>query len=131
MAYEVAEHGGELEVELRSTSEQGLFEAALEMFRELVSTGERGEAAEHAIELAETDRALLLVDWLNELVFLADADLFVPTRLVSLDLDGESLRASVAGERGHVRQLVKAVTLNSLELDREKGGWHARVVLDV
>jgi SHS2 domain-containing protein len=129
--YRFAEHGGELEVEIDSASEAGLFEGALEMFGELVATGERGEAAQFEIELTEPDPALLLVDWLNELVFLADAELFVPTGVASLELDSDGLHAEVSGERGHPRQVVKAVTLNDLELHQAGGEWRARLVLDV
>ena len=131
MGYRFVEHGGEVEVELESTSEAGIFEEALAALAELVSSGEGGAAVGHEIELVSDDRALLLVDLLNELVFLAEVEQLVPERLDSVELVGNTLHASVRGRRGRARHLVKAVTLNRLDLRQEGDGWHARVVLDV
>jgi predicted phosphoribosyltransferase/SHS2 domain-containing protein len=125
------EHGGEVELELEAASEGGVFEAALEALAELVSSGPGGEPAQHVLELPAGDHALLLVDWLNELVFLAEVEQFVPERLVSFELSGEKLRACVAGRRHRPRHLIKAVTLNRLDLRREGATWHAHLVLDV
>ena len=69
--YRFAEHGGEVEVELESTTEMGLFAAATDAFAELVSTEAEGPCVQHEIEVEGDDRAVLLVDWLNELVYLA------------------------------------------------------------
>ena len=131
MGYCFVDHGGEVEVELESSSEAGIFEEALGALAELVATGEDGTAAGHEVELVSGDRALLLVDWLNELVFLAEVEQFVPEGLRSIELAGNTLHASVRGRRGRVRHLVKAVTLNRLDLRQEGDRWHARVVLDV
>ena len=125
------EHGGEVEVELEATTEAGLFEAAIEVFAELVSVDTEGPGVRHEIELSCVDRALLLADWLNELVYLAEVDQFVPERLVAFELARDRLRATVVGRREHPSHLVKAVTLNSLEYGEREGMWHGRVVLDV
>lgn len=136
MGYRFVEHGGEVELAIEATSEPGVFEGALEAFAELVSPVGAGGAAErevelHRFELSAGDRGLLLVDWLGELVFLAETEEFVPERLVMFELVGDRLRACVAGRRGHPRQLVKGITLNSLEFGREGGAWRGRVVFDV
>ena len=127
-----AEHVGEVELELEAPTEEGVFVAALHAFAELVSTGGRGEPAEHELELAAGDRSLLFADWLGELVFLAETDGFVGERVTAFALTDGRLRATVAGHRRcNPRQLVKAVTLHRLELREEGGGWRGRVVLDV
>ncbi len=132
--YRFAEHAGEIEVELEAADETGIFAAALEAFAELVSEEEDdggGEPLEREVELQADDRALLLADWLNELVFLAEVERLVPHRLEALELADGHLRAMVSGHRGRPRQLVKAVTLNNLEFGQKGGVWHARIVLDV
>jgi len=131
VGYRFVEHGGEVEIELDAEAEPGVFGAALAAFAELVELDGEGESARHEITLSAEDHALLLVDWLSELVFLAETEDFVPERLVRVELTGDTLRAQVAGRRGRVRPLVKAVTLNELELRREGGVWRGRVVLDV
>lgn len=129
--YRFVEHGGEVEIKLAAETEPGVFGAALAAFAALVKLDDWGEAAHHEITLSAEDHALLLVDWLSELIFLAETEDFVVERLVTVELTGDTLRARVAGRRGRVRHLVKAVTLNDLQLRREKGVWRGRVVLDV
>jgi SHS2 domain-containing protein len=131
MAHRFVEHVAEVELELEATSERGIFEDALAAFAELVATDRPLVPASHEIELVERDRALLLHDWLDELVYLADVGGFVPERVASFELDEGRLRATVEGGRGEVRPLVKAVTLSGLALGRRAGRWRGHVVLDV
>jgi protein archease len=131
VTHRFAEHPGEVELELEAASERGIFEAALGAFGELVGMGEEGESVSREVELAADDDALLLVDWLSELVFLAEVEQFVPERLEAFALADNRLRAIVRGHRNRPRHLVKAVTLNGLELEQEGGLWRGRVVLDV
>ncbi len=130
MTHRFLDHVGEVELELEAPSEAGIFEAALAAFGDLVG-GDGGEPARHEVALAGSDRALLLVDWLAELVFLAEVEQFVPERLEVLELGADGLRAAVAGRRDEPRPLVKAATLNGLSFERRDGGWRAHVVLDV
>lgn len=131
MAHRFVEHTGEVELELEAASESGIFEAALGALAELVETDAAGEPASHRVDLAADDGALLLVDWLSELLFLAEVERFIPEQLASFELVDGRLQATVAGRRGRPRHLVKAVTLNRLELEHQGGLWHGRVVLDV
>lgn len=124
------EHTGELELVVQAPTETGIFEEALAAFRSIVGVGD-GETVRRDIEVSAPDRESLLVAWLGELVFLAEIEGFVPDRAASLALAEGRLRAAVVGHFGRPSHLVKAVTLNSLELREEGGSWHARVVLDV
>jgi SHS2 domain-containing protein len=130
-SHRFVEHVGEVEVELESETEAGVFAAATDAFAELVAAEGGGPSEQHEIALEGGDRALLLVDWLNELVYLAEVDGFVPERLEAFELGGAGLRATVAGRRDDPPHLVKAVTLNNLEFAEKGGAWHGRVVLDV
>jgi SHS2 domain-containing protein len=130
-SHRFVEHVGEVEVELESDTEAGVFAAAADAFAELVSADGEGASEQREIAIAGDDRALLLVDWLNELVYLAEIDGFVPERLAAFELGGGGLRATVAGRRSDPPHLVKAVTLSNLEFAEKGGAWHGRVVLDV
>lgn len=129
--YRFAEHRGEVELELEAADEAGIFAAALAAFAELLADGGERSPARHDVTLTGEDRALLLANALNELVYLAEVEQFVPERFERFELSEGRLRATVAGHRDRPRQLVKAVTLNRLELRQEGGVWHGRVVLDV
>lgn len=125
------EHTAELGLEIEAPSPEGVFEEALAAFVELVGDGD-GPPLTRDVDLQADEPAMLLVDWLSELLYLADAEQFVPERIVSLDLDDGRLRATIEGHRGEPRQLLKAVTLHRLEFRRaDTVGWRAKVVLDV
>jgi SHS2 domain-containing protein len=91
------------------------------------------------LELVEPDVELLLLAFLNELVYLRDAQglLLRPRRLeVEVAPAQARLVAELAGEpidRAHHKLLadVKAATAYGLSLAREDGGFRATVTLDV
>jgi SHS2 domain-containing protein len=130
--YRWIEHTAELELVIEAETEAAIFEQALAAFKELVANDNRGETERHTIELEDERTDELLADWLDELVYLADAGDFVPERVTSLELNGGRLRATVEGHRGKPGALVKAVTRHRLALEPAgEDGWRARMVLDV
>jgi SHS2 domain-containing protein len=129
--YEWADHTAEVELRISADTPSAVFAEALTAFGELVSDEPGGEAVEHELWLVAADRASLLVQWLEELVYLADTEGFVPSDAVQLDVGGKELRARVRGRIGMPRPLVKAVTYHDVEFRRQAGAWHAKVVLDV
>jgi SHS2 domain-containing protein len=128
------DHTGELELELRGTSEEEVFAEGLAAIAELLG-GEGAQAGERAVrevDVHASDRGRLLAEWLGELAFLAETEGFVPLRAEALAVDGDGgLRARVAGHLGAPPHLVKAVTYHRLGFARHDEGWVARVVLDV
>ena len=132
-SYEWVDHTAEVELRIDADSEEAVFRQAFEALTELLAgaNGEQSKPVRHDVTVSDGDRAGLLVQWLEELIFLAETRGFVPDALEELALGADGLRARVAGRRGDPSALVKAVTYHGLELRRERGRWYARVVLDV
>jgi SHS2 domain-containing protein len=82
---------------------------------------------------------MLLFDLLQELIFLKDAErLLLRIREAQITEKNENyfLKATAEGElldaeRHHQRADVKAVTLHDFSVEATKGGWKARVLLDI
>ena len=129
--YRWVDHTAELELRIDAPTEETLLAGALEAFAELVGDVPGGAPDRHEISLRARDPADRLVAWLEELVFLAETQHFVPERVASLELRDGALRADVEGRRGEPSQLVKAVTYHGLSVEEQPDGWHAKVVLDV
>jgi SHS2 domain-containing protein len=130
--YRWIEHAAELELLIEAPTEAAVFADALAAFAELVGDDGDLDGERHEVEVQADDPGALLVEWLNELVYLAEVAQFVPERLTNLELGDGKLRATVRGRRGETRPLVKAVTLHGVALEPdEETGWRARVVLDV
>ena len=131
MAYRWVEHTAELELELEAATERAVFLEALDAFAELVAEERGVDSERREVAARGDDRASLLAAWLDELVFLAETEGFVPVRVSELELDDGVVRATVRGHVGEPRQLVKAVTWHRLEFAPDGDEWRARVVLDV
>lgn len=127
--YRFVEHTAELELELEAGSPEGLLREALRAFAELTGPG-TGEPVERRVELEAPDRPALLAAWLDELLYLADAERLVPED-AELAVDGSRLTGVLRARRGEPRPLVKGVTLHRLRFRPENGTWTGRVVLDV
>lgn len=91
-----------------------------------------------SVVLEEPDLELLLVRFLNELVYLRDAEeLLLHPDSIDIAQDGSaSLRAELAGERIDRRRHrllsdVKAATVHGLRVKQTCDGWNVRATLDV
>jgi SHS2 domain-containing protein len=131
VSHRFVEHPAELVLELEASTVEDLLAEAARAFAELVAGSDSGAPARHPLELEVLEEGTLVADWLNELVYLADTQAFVPRRLRSFERTPSGVRAEVLGYEDAPRPLVKAVTYNDLELESGPGGWRARVVLDV
>lgn len=129
--YRFVDHTGELQLEVEADSLDALFAEAAAALAEVLRGHGAGEPASRQVEVRAPDRAALLVEWLSELLYLADAEGFLAERVRSLQVGRRRLQATVEGRRGRPSPLLKAVTYHGLELRRRGHGYHARVVFDV
>lgn len=87
------------------------------------------------VECEATDDEVLLVDWLNSLIYEMSARKMLFSRF-SVRLDGTSLHGQAWGEpvdlaRHQPAVEVKGATYTSLRLAHENGEWMAQTVVDV
>ena len=130
--YRWIDHTSEIELAIEALTEAAVFADAFAAYVELVRDDGPPDRERREIELRSDEAATLLADWLEELVYLADAQQFVPDRLADLRLEDGALHATVRGHRGEPCALVKAVTRHRLAFEPDgSGGWRATVVLDV
>lgn len=94
---------------------------------------------EHALRLEEPDLELLLLAFLNELVFLRDArgwllragKLRIETAPGAARLEGSAVGEAIDPARHRLAAEVKAATAHGLRVVRCGDGWEAHVTLDV
>lgn len=126
----------------RGATPEAAFEAASEalLAATLEDPGAVASRETLRLELEEPDLELLLLRFVNELVYLRDArDLLLRARSLRITRDGDAvgLTAELAGEtidrdRHRLALDVKAATAHGLAVVRDdRGGWEARVTLDV
>jgi SHS2 domain-containing protein len=131
MSYTWIEHTAEVELHIEAASEDAVFAEALVALSELIDDGPADATVSREVALAARDRAALLAAWLDELVYLVETEDLVPDRVERLELDGNTLAATVRGHRGRPRHLVKGATYHELAFESAGEGFRATVVLDV
>jgi len=130
----------DLSFEARGATLADVFAAAAEAL--LAATVEHPERVElreqRRLEMTDRHSDLLLMRFLNELIFLRDAEgLMLHARDVSFVSDGElHLHAELSGEpldrERHIpASEPKAATPHGLRVEAVAGGWSARCTLDV
>jgi len=87
------------------------------------------------IELVAPDQESLLVEWLNELIYLFDAEGIIFRRFDIVELDDTRLKARSYGERvdssrHKLKTGVKAATYHMLKVDKTDG-CKVQVLLDI
>jgi SHS2 domain-containing protein len=129
------EHTGEVRLELTAPSPEELFAEAGRALAELMLGEIREPAASapaHVVEVRAPDRAALLVEWLNELIFLSETSKQVFTNFRMEYVDETAARAVVTGLAPEtLKTAVKAATLHGVSVEGRQGSWGASVVLDV
>lgn len=110
--------------ELYENAAYALF--ALEGALDIASTLERQIAAEGI------DREALLVNWLNELLFLQETRRETYQRFSIKQLTDTHLAATVHGAPAEpTTKFIKAVTFHNLKITQHANGWEATIVVDV
>jgi SHS2 domain-containing protein len=138
-AFEFVEHTADIAARLNAPTLAGLFEAAAWAFTEAVTNrGTVRAVMSRTIVLDAPDLELLLVDWLQELLFLFETEeLLVAGARVEIAADRPCrLRAIVQGERRDparhgLKLLIKAVTYHGLQVEQTEEGYVATVVFDI
>jgi SHS2 domain-containing protein len=132
--YRELDHTADWAIEVWGESLPALFEHAAEALFEMQGAALgmdptfSTDATCHAMDLP-----VLLVTWLNELLFLSEIDDVLFTRFdVEISNEPEpTVTARIAGVlgRGHLAH-VKATTYHNLEVSPTPDGWCARVTFD-
>lgn len=144
MAHRFIDHTGDTAVELTAQSEAELFRDATRALCSLfIDTGDETVAPRVArtvaVELEAEDGEALLIDYLNELIFLFDSQGLLPWELDVEEIDMGSparLRGRLGGEdfdpgRHRFQTEVKAATFHDVEIRRSGGMISVIVVLDL
>jgi SHS2 domain-containing protein len=136
MSFEVLEHTADIGFRAWGDSWRQLVENASLALVSIYLDNSAAEPRESiAIAVSGEDRESLLVNWLNEIVYLVDG-LSIAVRSVLVDEIGEShLTGRALGEprseRHPTRLIVKGVTWHQLKVERGNQGWCCEVYLDV
>ena len=111
-------------------------EAAYGMFSVIADLEGVTEGESRQVEVQAPDQEALLVEWLNELLYLFDVEHILFKRFHIQELEEGRLTARVYGEvvdprRHNLKTGVKAATYHLVKVEREGHRYRVQVILDI
>ncbi|MBU0573461.1 MAG: archease [Candidatus Margulisiibacteriota bacterium] len=131
--FEIIDHPSDIGIIAYGDNYKETFEnAAAGMFSVIAKIPEVPGKLSFDLQIQANDREELLVDWLNELIYLEESQKVLLNRFVITLLNDKELKAHVEGIKidpllHSLHRSIKAATYNMLELSEKK----ARVIFDV
>lgn len=115
---------------------QAFANAAVALFSLIIDLNTIKENLYQDVELSAVDQESLLVEWLNELIYLFDVEHVIFKRFEINQLTRNQLQARCFGERVELprhklKTGVKAATYHMLKIDKDNGNYRLQVILDV
>lgn len=135
-SYRLLEHTADMGIEAQGESLADLFEQAALGLLDILGTGQVASREERLVEVAGYDVEEVLVNWLNELLYLLEVRDFLPAAFIIDSAGRQGLTARVRGEvydpAVHpLEREVKAVTYHQLQVEQEDGRWRVRLFVDL
>jgi SHS2 domain-containing protein len=128
------DHTAEVQLQVGAASLAGLLAEAGRALGALLLRGYATEPSgkPRMIEVSSVDREALLVDWLNEIIFLAEVERWVAVDFDFSEASETRLKASARGVSvADPPALVKAATFHGLAVEERDDGLQAEVIFDV
>lgn len=136
-SHEIVEEAFELGLRVRAPSFGELAAEAGRAISQLMLAGEAGGARDatgewRRFEIHAADRAAVLVNWLNEIIYHAEAEQWVPTEFNVESASDSALEISARGVTvEEAPTLLKAATFHGLEITETDGTLLVEIILDV
>lgn len=132
--YRLLDHTADIQIQAFGSTIDEMFEnSAFALFEQIADTGSIRPKGEEKISLESGSLEALLVDFLNELVFLHSTMRYLFCEF-KVHVDGLRLECTAKGEkidrrRHRLKEDVKAVTYHMLEFNTKEG--YAKFIIDV
>jgi len=133
-SYRIIDHEADIGLEIYGSSQEELFvNAARALFSLIVDAKNVPAEKGKRFDLEGNDETLIV--FLNELLYMWDAEGFIPKEF-SIKIDNGKLSGTVIGGifdplKHTAKQEVKAVTYHAFTLNEDDRGFTARIILDV
>ena len=135
--FEIIDHTADVGVIAYGADVKELFSNAASALFSLITEPESiEEKLQHKVEISSEDRDSLLVEWLNELIYLFDAELILFNKFEIEGLSHNQLKATCYGEKidpskHRIKIGIKAATYHMLEVDKDSNGYKAQIIFDI
>jgi len=135
MSYEFLEHTADVKFRAEGSTIEEMYSSAVDALNKTI----RGdikilEQKEVSFDVEGKDREELLYNFLEEFLFLLDAEDFLVAKIKSVSISDNKLECVVVGDAAENYKFtndVKAITYNEMKIWEKEGKFICQVVLDV
>lgn len=134
MGYEEIEHTADHALKIYGQNLEELFISAAVGMTSLIIKSTAGVSGkiEKAVKCEAIDTESLLVEWLSEIAYWAEAEMLVFKTFKIHKLTANKLNASVIGGKvSSIEKHIKAVTYHNLKIRENQQGFEVTIVFDV
>jgi SHS2 domain-containing protein len=137
MGYELIEHTADIGIRVWADDVKGLFEgAARGLFDIITDIGTVAARIERSLTVRGSGWEEVMVAWLTELLYLHEVKGLLFCDFSIAEADQVGLTGVARGERFNekrhpIKTIVKAVTYHQLQIRKQDGHWHARIIFDI
>lgn len=133
--YEILEHTADVGLRAHAPTLKSLFEETTRGLCDIAGIWQDGSGSPVEIDVEARDREGLLVDWLNEVLYVHDSGNVAVCSVVANEVSQERARGRIMvkplGEEAETAIQVKAVTYHQLDVREIPSGWSATVFFDI
>ena len=136
-SFEIIDHTADVGIVAYGANVEELFSSAALALFSLITELESVEEKLHLdLEVSSEGRDSLLIEWLNELIYLFDVKHILFNRFDIESLTHNDLKATCYGEnfdpmRHKIKIGVKAATYHMLRLEKNGGGYKSQIIFDI
>lgn len=132
MSYEEIDHTADWAFRVTAPTLPELFTNAAAAIFALEGAIDTQSTFTREVQVEGMDRETLLVNWLNELLFLQETRRETYQKFELTQFSDTALRATIHGAPSSpTMKFIKAVTFHDLELVQTETGWKTTIVVDV
>ena len=136
--YRIIEHTADIGIEIETRSLAGVFIHSADALKNIIFGKVRlEENLKREIELEEKDTEILLVTFLNELLYLLEVERFAFSRMEISEIDGKKLKVILYGSlfdpsRTKAEREIKSATYHQINVSvTDEGTWKGRIFFDL
>jgi SHS2 domain-containing protein len=136
-SFEVIDHTADIGIVAHGGDIKQVFaNAALGLFNLMADLDDFKEDLQRELELSAEDVEILLVEWLNELIYIFDVEHIIFKRFEIEELTSARIRARCFGQKmkpgqHKLKREVKAATYHMLQISKEDGSYRVQVIFDI
>ncbi|MBC8275068.1 MAG: archease [Chloroflexi bacterium] len=136
-SFEVVDHTADIGIVAYGADIKQVFaNAALGLFNLMADLDDFEEGLQRELELSAEDVEVLLIEWLNELIYIFDVEHIIFKRFEIEELTSTQVKARCFGEKikpgqHKLKREIKAATYHMLRISKEDGSYKVQVIFDI